>query len=135
MKNNKSRIDAYNTIYNVVLVVANQYATIEEIREVVEYVDGTEIDDDVLTGCATTVLCRRKEDLQDCILVKYNHTVNIKGINVDVDLMNTISHEAGHVALRLYQHMDQDICQCSPEPFCYLLGWAAECIYKTIKNK
>lgn len=135
MKNNKSRIDTYNTIYNVVLIVANQYSTIEEIRNVVEYTDGTDIDEDILTGCATVVLCRRKEDLLDAILVKYNHPLNIKNIDKNIDLINTVAHEAGHVALRIYQHMDQDICQCSHEPFCYLLGWAAECIYKTVKNK
>jgi len=129
-----SRIDTYETIYNVVLIVANQYATIEEIREVVEYGDGEEIDEDIMKNCANVTLCRRKSDKQDAILVKYNCTVNIVGINKKLDLINTVSHEAGHVALRIYQHMDQDICQCSPEPFCYLLGWAAECIYKTIKG-
>lgn len=129
-----SRIDAYETIYNVVLIVANQYTSIEEIREVVEYYDGEEIEEDIMKQCANVTLCRRKSDKQDAILVKYNKTISIVGINKTVDLINTISHEAGHVALRIYQHMDQDICQCSPEPFCYLLGWAAECIYKTIKG-
>ena len=27
-----------------------------------------------------------------------------------------------------------DVCFCSPEPFCYLQGWACECIYKTLKK-
>lgn len=128
-----SRIDTYETIYNVVLIVANQYATIEEIREIVEYSDG-EIDEDIMNSCTNVTTCRRKSDKQDAILVKYNHDIGIVGINKKLDLINTVSHEAGHVALRIYQHMDQDICQCSPEPFCYLLGWAAECIYKTIKG-
>lgn len=57
------------------------------------------------------------------------------GINKDVDLINTISHEAGHVALDIYLYMEQDLCQCSTEPFCYLVGYAGECIYKTLKNK
>ena len=136
MKNNKkSRIDTYNTIYNVVLIVANQYSTIEEIREIVEYTNGDEIEDNILEGCANVSLCRRKSDKQDAILVKYNHGVGIVGVDPTLDFINTISHEAGHVALRIYQHMEQDVCQCSHEPFCYLLGWAAECIYKTVKNK
>ena len=45
----RSRIDTYETIYSVVMIVANQYTTIEEIRDVVEYCDGTEIEEDVMT--------------------------------------------------------------------------------------
>jgi hypothetical protein len=130
----KSRIDIYETIYNVVLVVANQYATIEEIREVVEYTDGEEIDDEVMSACANVTTCRRKSDKMDALLVKYNHGIGIKSVNKTLDFIDTVSHEAGHVALRIYQHMDQDVCFCSQEPFCYLLGWAAECIYKTVKG-
>lgn len=132
--NNKSRIDSYDTIYDVVLIVANQYATIEEIREIVEYFDGDEIDEDIMHDCASVTICRRKIDKCDCVLVKYNHTINIVGRNKKCDLINTISHEAGHVAIRIYQHMSQNILPDSSEPFCYLLGWAAECIYKTIKQ-
>lgn len=130
----RSRIDTYETIYSVVMIVANQYTTIEEIRDVVEYCDGTEIEEDVMTDCASVTCCRRKSDLMSCVFVKFNHVSEVKSVDKKVDLINTISHEAGHVALRIYQHMGQDICQCSPEPFCYLLGWAAECIYKTIKR-
>lgn len=131
---NRSRIDQYETIYSVVLIVANQYTTIEEIREIVEYGDGEEIEEEIMKDCASVTLCRRKSDLMDCVFVKFNHVSTVKSVDKKVDLVNTIAHEAGHVALRIYQYMDQDICQCSPEPFCYLLGWAAECIYKTIKR-
>lgn len=130
----KSRIDIYETIYNVVLVVANQYTTIEEIREIVEYTDGEEIDDEIMVGCANVTMCRRKSNKMDALLVKYNHIIDIQGVNKTLDLINTVSHEAGHVALRIYQHMDQEVYNDSQEPFCYLLGWAAECIYKTVKG-
>jgi hypothetical protein len=131
--NKVSRIESYDTIYGVVLIVANQYATIEEIREIVEYLDGSEMDDGVMDNCANVTICKRKSDGKDCVFVKYNCDCGYAS-NKKVDFINTVSHEAGHVALRIYEHMDQNVCFCSSEPFCYLLGWAAECIYKTIKG-
>lgn len=50
-------------------------------------------------------------------------------------MMNTIAHESAHVALDIYQHMHQDVLNSSSEPFCYLVGYAAECMCKTLAKK
>lgn len=134
MKNKKSIIDTYETIYRIDLIVANKYTTLEELKELYIYPDGEELDENMLQGSAVTCRAKRKSDDRACLIVKYNTDV-VTNKNQKVELINTISHEAGHVCLDIYEYIDQHICNCSPEPFCYLLGWAAECIYTTWTKK
>lgn len=131
----KSIIDTYTTIYYVDIVVANEAVTLEELKDLYVFSDGVEIDDTVTKQLCTTSTCRRKEDGKDVILIKYNRDCDIKGINKKLDLINTVCHEAGHAVLDIYDHMNQNICNCSPEPFCYLLGYVGECIYNTLTKK
>lgn len=131
----KSIIDTYTTIYFVDIVVANKYATLEELKKIYTYNDGDEIDDRILHGCMTTSTIRRREDNKDCMLIKYNRDCEIKSIDKRIDFINSIAHEAGHAALDIYEHMNQNVCFCSPEPFCYLLGYIAECAYNTLTKK
>ena len=133
--NDKSIIDTYPTIYYVDIVVANKYTTLDELKELYTYSDGVILDEQVTKQLCTTSTCTRISDGKDVILVKYNRDCDIKGIDKKVDLINTVAHEAGHCVLDIYEHMGQNICNCSPEPFCYLLGYVAECIYKTLSKK
>lgn len=132
MKDKKSIIDTYTTIYYVDIVVANKYSTLDELKQLYTYCNGDELDSRVTDCECTTTTCTRISDNKSVILVKYNNDSSIKGIDKQLDLINTVAHEAGHVALDIYDHMNQGVCNCSPEPFCYLLGYAAECIYKTL---
>lgn len=135
MKDKNSIIDTYSTIYYVDIVVANKYTTIDELKELYTFSDGEELNDSIL-GCeCTTSTCTRKADNKDCILVKYNRDCKIVGLNKTVELINTIAHEAGHCVLDIYDHMNQRVCNCSSEPFCYLLGYIAGCIYTTLSKK
>lgn len=134
-KTKKSIIDTYTTIYYVDIVVANKYATLEELKELYTYSDDTELDDFITDADCTTARCIRKSDGKAIILVKFNHLSNVKGIDKKLDFINAIPHEAGHVVLDIYEKIDQNVCNCSPEPFCYLLGYVAECIYKTWSKK
>jgi hypothetical protein len=136
MKNSKKKsiIDTYTTIYFVDIVVANKYTTLEELKELYTYSDGTELDDQVLGGNACTATCIRKSDNCSVCLIKYNNDTKRKNINKQLDLINTVCHEAGHVVLDIYESIGQNVCNCSPEPFCYLLGYVSECIYKTLKK-
>lgn len=133
MKN--SIIDTYTTIYFVDIVVANKYTTLEELRELYTYSDGALLDDSIITPDCSCLTCKRISDNKDVILIKYNRDSSIKGIDKTIDLINTVCHEAGHATLDIYAHMGQDVCNCSSEPFCYLLGYIAECIYKTLTKK
>lgn len=133
--NKKSKITAYrNDIYDCSLVVANQYTTIEELRKKYTFYDGVELDEDILNGEASTSKCRDTDTGEYVVLVKYNHDTTIKGKDKTLNFINTVSHEATHVALDIYELCSQNVCFCSPEPFCYLQGWACECIYKMLKK-
>lgn len=134
MTDKKSIIDTYTTIYYVDIVVANKYSTLDELKQLYTYSDGVELDSRVTSCECTTSTCTRISDNKNVILIKYNKDSKIKGIDKQLDLINTVAHESGHAVLDIYDHMQQDICNCSPEPFCYLLGYIAECIYKTLKK-
>ena len=133
MKN--SIIDTYSTIYYVDIVVANKYVTLDELKELYVFSDGVELDDSITNCECTTSTCTRKSDNKDVVLIKYNRDSTIKGANKTLDLINTVCHEAGHATLDIYAHMNQNVCNCSSEPFCYLLGYIGECVYKTLTKK
>ena len=133
MKNKKSIIDTYYLeIYDVYLVVANKYTTLEELKKLYVYSDGVELTDEILKGQCTTSTCYRKEDNTCAVLVKYNTEGTHTSKNRKTDFINTCGHEGTHVALDIYEMISQNVCFCTPEPFCYLVGWATECIYKTL---
>lgn len=134
--NKKSIIDIYyNEVYEVYLVVANANVTLEELKELYVYSDGVELNEDIINACCTTSTCYRKSDNAHVCLVKFNHLSVDKTKDKKLDLVNICSHEATHVALDIYELLGQNVCFCSPEPFCYLQGWATERIYKTLTKK
>lgn len=135
MQDRKSIIDTYTTIYYVDIVVANKYTTLEELQELYEFSNEEELTEDIMKSDCSASRCRRKSDGKACILIKHNCSCKIKGVNKHLDLINTVAHEAGHAVLDIYEYIGQDICNCSPEPFCYLLGYIAECTYKTLTKK
>ena len=132
-KTKKGIIDVYyNEIYEVYLAVANKDVTLKQLQNKYTFSDGVELTDGILTGSCSTSTCKDKNTDAIVILVKYNHESYNKTRNRRTELINVISHEATHVALDTYELCSQNVCFCSPEPFCYLQGWAAECIYKTL---
>ena len=135
MKNKKARIDTYETVYYIDLVVANKYVTLKDLQKLYTYSDEVELDEDIIAGDCTTTKVLRKSDNKRCVLVKHNHLTTITSIPKDIDFINTIGHEAGHVVLDIYESIGQSVCSCSQEPFCYLLGWVTDRIYKTLKSK
>ena len=132
-KTKKGIIDRYyNEIYDVYLVVANENVTFKQLQSKYTYGDGEELDEDILNSCCSTAKCKDRNADTDVILVKYNHGPRDKARDKRLDLVNVASHEATHTALDIYEWCGQNVCFCSPEPFCYLQGWAAERIYKTL---
>lgn len=136
MKNKKSIVDTYYCeVYDVYLVVANKYTSLEDLQKKYMYADGVELDNNMLDCVAVTAKCKNKQNNCYTVLVKYNHDSYIRHKDKKSDLVNTCSHEATHVALDIYELIEQNVCFCSAEPFCYLQAWAAECIYKTLTKK
>lgn len=136
MKTNKRIIDTYTTLYQIDIVVANKYTTLEELQKLYMFTDKVELNNSIIDDCiATTSIVTRKKDNKTCILVKYNQDSKVSSIDKKLDFINTCSHEATHVALDIYEIIQQQLCFCSPEPFCYLQAYATECIYKTLTRK
>lgn len=136
MKDKRAIIDTYTTqIYPYDLVVANMHVTLEELMDLFTYSDDVELDNNILEADCCTAVVRRKSNKDCCILVKLNSINPVRGKSKKLELINTASHEATHVALDIYEGIHQNICFCSPEPFCYLQAWATECIYNTFTRK
>ena len=68
------------------------------------------------------------------LLVKLNYS---EGKDKKLDAILTAVHEAGHVALTTYNHIEDTICSddAKQEPFCYYLEWITKCIYTTMSKK
>ena len=129
----KSRIEEYySDIYDVYLVVANEYTTLEQLRKRYKHPNEEELSEQLLEGSAATSTAIDKKTDASVLIVKYNRHPRNKTLNKKTTLVNICSHEAVHVALDIYEMLGQNVCFCTPEPFCYLQAWAAECIYKTL---
>ena len=136
MKNKtKAIIDTYETMYCIDIVVANKEVSIEKLRKLFAYPDGAELDTFITDGIATTAVVNRISDNKTCILIKYNHDSAVKSVNKKTDFINTIAHESLHAVLDIYDIIEQKVCTCSSEPLCYLIGYIAECAYKTLTKK
>ena len=132
MKTNKKSIlkKYYCDIYDVDIIIANKYVTAEQIKKSYTYYDGVIIKDNTLID-NPAVVCkvRNIKTGRYCILIKFNRDSRDETKEY---LINTISHEALHVALDIYELIQQEVYFSSPEPLCYLVGWVSECIYKTV---
>lgn len=135
-KKNKTIIDTYPTLYDVDLVVVNKYTTVEQLDKLYKYANGNSIDKGIRDGVASTSICIRKSDNKYCVLVCWNADLPRYKVNNKKEYMiNTIAHEACHVALDIYDYIQEDAKADCSEPFSYLVGWIAGCIYATISKK
>jgi len=131
-KKKKVYIDTYESIYPVLLVVANEAATAKDINKYFKWGDGCDVLDSELDNCdGCVVKLLRRSDQQKVLLVKINKTRS------GLDTIGIAVHEAGHVILSTYSFIEDKICadDGKQEPFCYYLGWVTQCIYKTMTKK
>lgn len=128
-KNSRAIINTYSTIYDIDIIVANKHVTLKQLQRLYTYSNGETLDDEIITPQACTCAMYRKSDNMLCILVKHNRDTSIKK-NKLLDLYNTAAHEAAHVALRIYEIIDERSFE-SQEPFAYLVGFITEHIIET----
>lgn len=134
-KKRKDIVDIYYIdIYDIYLVVANEYTTLEQLQKVYTYVDGDELDNRIMKAECVTATCIDRKTDSFVILVKYNGDKSHKNRDKKLNFINTCSHEATHVALDIYEAINQKICFCTPEPFCYLQAKVTEYIYTTLSK-
>lgn len=139
-QNNKSRIDYYETPYEVYLAIANKYTTFEELREIFTYSDGVELDDSFLHDSdgrpyqGVTVSVKRKSDNRQFILVKYITETSVK-VDKLLDMINLADHEACHVILDLYKIIGAEVDLDHQEHFAYEKSYITTLILKNWLNK
>lgn len=133
-KQGKVYIDTYESVYPILLVVANEYATAKDLNKYFKWDDGCDILDSEIGDCKGCVIkVRRKSDNSKVLLVK----INSQDSKNKIDALATAAHEAGHVVLTTYNHIEDRISteDGKQEPFCYYLEWVTTCIYKTMTKK
>ena len=134
-KQKKAIIDTYETLYDIDIVVANRQVSLEKLQKLYTYGDGVVLDNFIMDSLATTAVVKRISDNKTCILIKDNKDSDVKSIDKKLDHINTIAHESLHAVLDIYDIIQQKVCTCTPEPMCYLIGYIAACVYKTLTKK
>lgn len=130
MDKKKCIIDRYNTVYTFdlyVIVNPNQEAIDERFCF---KKDETSITDDEWANY-TAYTCAGvwdKEKNKECIVVVIN---KLQDEEQDV---NTFAHEAFHVAATILDSCNISLTEDTNEAYAYLVGYAAECMYKTAKK-
>lgn len=84
----KAIIDTYETLYDVDIVVANRYVTLEKLKSMFTYADGAELDSFIIEAMATSAIVKRISDNKTCILIKDNKDSSIKGKDKKIDRIN-----------------------------------------------
>ena len=135
MKKDKSRIDTYETMYHIDLVVANRYTKIEQLQQDYCFSDGVELDSTILDGCSTCSTVKNKKTGRFCILIKDNHTIKEKGVDKFLDLIDSITHEAMHALIDIYEDVNAQVKFDNPEPACYFMAYLCKCTAKTLFNR
>lgn len=139
-QNKKSRIDYYETPYEVYFAVANKYTTLEELQEIFTYSDGEELDDHFLHDSdghdyqGVTVSVKRKSDNRQFILVKYITGTSVK-VDKLLDIINLADHEACHVVLDLYKIIGHNVNLDEQEQFAYEKSYITTLILKNWLNR
>lgn len=70
---------------------------------------------------------RKKPDVKGGVLVRFQ---NPKAMTID-----TITHEAAHIAVGIFDYIEAPIDIQHQEPFAYLCGWIAKCIQEVKQHK
>lgn len=140
--NKKSRIDIHETPYELYLVIANKYTTLEELQEIFTYPDGSELTHTGLTEDkngykyqAVTAQVKRKSDKRHFLLVWQIGDNSTKVEDRLLDLINLAAHEASHVMLDIYYAIGENVDLEHQEQFAYQQAYITTLILKNWMNK
>ena len=130
--NKKSIIDEYiDPIFRPTKLVVCKYTTEEQINKLYKTVDGDKIEDLADYDASTIYGVVDKSGKYGVIIVYLNDVIFDKKQYTVPEAINTLAHEALHVAFRISDHNGFSLDYSTNEVFANLVGWATECIYKT----
>jgi len=100
----------------------------EELNKTLRYRDGTPLEKDALSGCygITCRVAEKKTGLYGTLVWFRNHQIMTD---------QNKSHEAGHATFDIMSDIEAAYSPKFQEPYCYLLGWVADCIWRAEHNK
>lgn len=131
-------IDIYETIYNIDLAVCNKKCTDEDIINNFYDYKGNTLTKKYIQKYSTTeaytMRCIAKKTNAITILVRIMKVVGSTKLERDINLINSIAHEAMHVVLDTFYKMNEIVSTEIQEPYAYYIGWISECIYKSYKK-
>ena len=128
-----NNIDIYPTIYDIDLAVCTTKCSNNDIKKNFIRLSKEELSDsDLDCDCrGYTIRLLSRKDNKATILVRILRVDGKTKKEKDIDLLNTIVHEATHVLLDTYSKIDENISLDYQEPAAYYMGWIVNNIYKT----
>lgn len=93
-------------------------ASTKELNEVFE-----EVGDMEDSSIATVYSVCRTENKMDGMLIRFNNRMDMTP--------SVIAHESVHAAMGIYGYVGAEVDLDNQEPFAYLVGWIADCIWQS----
>lgn len=81
--------------------------------------EGFKVDDYIKDSAATAAVAKDLEHDLEGVMIRFLDAEQLTARN--------ISHEAVHAAMEIYDFIGGRLTYADQEPFCYLVGWIAEC--------
>lgn len=124
-------VDIYDlTIYPCKLSVCTDF---KEFKKRFRYENSNKdieaIPDDYLAVTYSLLEEKRTKDLVFAVVVLSN-LKNLGGSKI----VEVVSHEASHVATKMFEWLGIHLDVNNDEPYAYLLGYVASCIWKTVSK-
>ena len=93
-------------------------ASTKELNEVFE-----EVEDMEDSAIATVYSVCRTENKMGGMLIRFNNRMDMTP--------SVIAHESVHAAMGIYGYVGAEVDLDNQEPFAYLVGWIADCIWQS----
>lgn len=93
-------------------------ASTKELNEF--FSDMDDMDDDAI---ATTYSVCKASSKELGVLIRFRNRLDITP--------SVVAHESTHAAMKIYEYVGAEVDMDNQEPFAYLVGWIADCIWQS----
>ena len=132
MSKKKLKVDQYDPqIYPFKLYVVKNY-TEADVKKLFNITPEELEGDD--HRCATTIFGVQYKNNNECscVVLLSSKTMKCRDLAENVD---TCAHEALHFVIHTMECIGTECSSTTSEAYCYLLGWATKCIFRTLISK
>lgn len=133
---NKKVIDEYtNPIFRPTKLVVCKHVTEKDLNKKYCWYDDTELENLGEYDASTFYGVKTKDGKYGVIIIYLNDVLFDKKKYPMDEVINTLAHEALHYAYRLGDHNSFYLDNSTNEVFANLVGYAAQCAYKTYMKR